>query len=77
MVSYTFLSISIYSIYFRWVFEKYDGVRGFWNPQKKTFYSRRGRMLPFPQEIIDAMPQDIFLDGELWYLYFRPPPPQQ
>ena len=20
-----------------------------------------------PQEVIDAMPQDVFLDGELWY----------
>jgi len=50
----------------RWLFEKYDGVRGFWNPLKKAFYSRHGKRLLLPQEIIDSMPDDIFLDGELW-----------
>jgi len=49
------------------MFEKYDGVRGFWNPLKKAFYSRIGNRLPLPQEVLDAMPQDMFLDGELWY----------
>ena len=49
------------------MFEKYDGVRGFWNPLKKAFFSRRGNRFTFPQEIIDAMPSDLFLDGELWY----------
>jgi len=54
----------------RWLFEKYDGVRGFWNPFKGAFYSRQGNQLTsIPQEIIDAMPQDLFLDGELWYMY--------
>jgi len=49
------------------MFEKYDGVRGFWNPLKKAFYSRLGNKLDrFPREIVDAMPNDIFLDGELW-----------
>jgi len=48
------------------MFEKYDGVRGFWNPHKKTFFSRRGKAFTFPQHIIDSMPTDIFLDGELW-----------
>lgn len=53
----------------RWIFEKYDGVRAFWNPKKKAFYSRHGkRFSSFPEEIIDSMPDDIFLDGELWYL---------
>jgi len=51
------------------VFEKYDGVRGFWNPVKKTFSSRSGNELHLPSEIINSMPTDIFLDGELWYLY--------
>lgn len=51
----------------RWVFEKYDGVRGFWNPLKQTFYSRNGNKLKLPQKIIDAMPKKpLFLDGELW-----------
>ena len=54
-------------IYFvRWMFEKYDGVRGFWNPVKRVFYSRKGKPLTLPQEIIDSMPNDLFLDGELW-----------
>jgi len=48
------------------MFEKYDGVRGFWNPIKKTFYSRHGRPFSFPHEVTDNMPSDIFLDGELW-----------
>jgi len=48
------------------MFEKYDGVRGFWNPIKKAFYSRKGnQFILFPQEIVDSMP-DVFLDGELW-----------
>ena len=50
----------------RWIFEKYDGVRAFWNPKKKTFYSRHGKKFSFPQKVIDAMPCNLFLDGELW-----------
>src|SRR4029079_14991607 len=50
----------------RWIFEKYDGVRGFWNPEQKAFYYRLGNRFAMPQEIINAMPDDIFLDGELW-----------
>jgi len=58
--------------YLRWMFEKYDGVRGFWNPIRKAFYSRRGRKLTLPQEILDKMPSgDVFLDGELWYVQFH------
>jgi len=52
----------------RWMFEKYDGVRAFWNPEKKQFYSRFGRAFNIPGRIIDAMPTDLFLDGEIWYL---------
>ena len=51
----------------RWLFEKYDGVRGFWNPHKKTMYSRKGNRINLPKEIVDTMPSDTFLDGELWY----------
>ena len=50
----------------RWMFEKYDGIRGFRNPKKRAFYSRLGNKFEIPQDIIDTMP-DIFLDGELWY----------
>jgi len=51
------------------MFEKYDGVRGFWNPLKRAFYSRQGNRFTFPQEILDAMPVDLFLDGELWCVF--------
>lgn len=50
------------------MFEKYDGVRGFWNPQTKALYSRRGKQIHIPQHITDEMPLDMFLDGELWYV---------
>jgi len=49
------------------MFEKYDGVRGFWNPERKRFFSRFGKRINnIPQHIIDSMPSDIFLDGEIW-----------
>jgi len=51
----------------RWLFEKYDGIRGFWNPLKHAFFSRFGNKLEIPQHIVDSMPEDTFLDGELWY----------
>ena len=51
------------------MFEKYDGVRAFWNPEKKAFYTRTGKTLKVPQDLIDEMP-NTFLDGEIWYLCF-------
>jgi len=60
-------SHSCYQFLFRWVFEKYDGIRGFWNPLKKAMFSRSGSRFDLPQEVIDDMPSDLFLDGELWY----------
>jgi ATP-dependent DNA ligase len=64
-----FLYMFLFSAYtYRWVFEKYDGVRGFWNPLKRLIYSRHGKPFNVPQKVIDAMPQDMFLDGELWYV---------
>jgi len=50
----------------RWLFEKYDGIRGFWNPKQKAIYSRLGNKFTVPQHILDGMPKDMFLDGELW-----------
>jgi DNA ligase 1 len=47
--------------------EKYDGVRAFWNPIKRTFFSRTGKPFAIPSHIVNAMPSDIFLDGEIWY----------
>ena len=52
---------------FRWMFEKYDGVRGFWNPSQRAFYSRTGSKFNLPSRIVDAMPTSTFLDGEFWY----------
>jgi DNA ligase-1 len=49
------------------MFEKYDGMRGFWHPHRKAFFSRGGNKLIVPSTITSAMP-DIMLDGELWYL---------
>lgn len=48
--------------------EKYDGVRFWWNPVKKTFTSRNGKPFTVPEDIIRMMP-NIFLDGELWEGY--------
>jgi len=72
LVSYSILIYNIgnrvsLSINTRWLFEKYDGVRGFWNPEKKAFFSRNGNKLPVPQEVIDSMPR-IYLDGEIWWV---------
>lgn len=61
------LSLSSDTLTTRWMFEKYDGVRGFWNPVKRAFYSRKGKVLPFPKDITESMPGDVFLDGEIWY----------
>jgi len=47
------------------MFEKYDGVRGFWNPKKKAFFSRYGKQFSLPENIVESMPP-ISLDGELW-----------
>ena len=57
----------------RWMFEKYDGVRGFWNPQQQLFFSRTGKTFDFPKFITDQMPH-IFLDGELWFVILFPSP---
>ena len=55
------------------MFEKYDGVRGFWNPSRKTMFSRRGNVVTLPADVINTLPKDILLDGELWYLLFYIP----
>jgi len=30
-------------------------------------FSRTGKQFDLPQAVIDDMPSDLFLDGELWY----------
>jgi hypothetical protein len=49
------------------MFEKYDGIRGFWNPLHRTFFSRTGKPFFICSSIISQMPS-IFLDGELWFV---------
>jgi len=49
------------------LFEKYDGIRGFWNPIKYAMYSRGGNKFDLPKEVLADMP-DTFVDGELWYV---------
>jgi len=61
-----FIVVYTYIIPYRWMFEKYDGIRAFWNPVKQSFYSRFGRKLDIPQYIVDTMPTHMFLDGEIW-----------
>lgn len=52
------------------MFEKYDGVRAFWHPAERTFYSRYGKPFVLPPQITEAMPPNIVLDGELWCVDF-------
>lgn len=51
------------------IFEKFDGVRGLWNPITRQFYSRWGRDLLIPQYISDTLPQNDWLDGEVLIKY--------
>ena len=48
-----------------WVSEKYDGVRGYWNGQKRQMYSRNGQVIALPQWLASQLP-NVSLDGELW-----------
>jgi hypothetical protein len=52
------------------MFEKYDGIRAFWNPLQRAFFSRGGKKFDLPSWIITSMP-NIFLDGELWYTMWK------
>lgn len=50
---------------FRWIFEKYDGVRAVWNGKRGNMYSRYGNVLPIPNFVTDSLPPNTFLDGEV------------
>jgi len=65
----SFMCFFLWAPVYRWMFEKYDGIRGFWNPLKKAFYSRYGKTFAIPDRILDVMPKDSFLEGEIWFLY--------
>jgi hypothetical protein len=67
-IFHSFQMVRLTIQYSRWMFEKYDGMRGFWNPHRKLFFSRSGKIFIFPTFITSMMP-DLFLDGELWYVH--------
>src|SRR5689334_11937190 len=47
----------------RWISEKMDGVRGYWDGTK--FFSRHGNPIQTPHWFVERFPV-IPLDGELW-----------
>src|SRR4051812_15121202 len=48
----------------RWISEKMDGIRAYWDGQK--LLSRQGKEIAAPREILLGLPKGIALDGELW-----------
>lgn len=51
-------------VQFWWMSEKLDGVRALWNG--KELLSRQGNQFFAPQFILDELPKDMVLDGELY-----------
>lgn len=52
---------------FRWMSEKYDGVRALWDGEH--FFSRNFKELTIPDYIKLTIPK-VPLDGEIWYAKF-------
>lgn len=48
----------------RWMSEKMDGIRGYWNGE--NLLSRNGNTLDFPEWFVEGFPTHVALDGELW-----------
>ena len=49
----------------RWMSEKFDGIRAYWNC--KILISRHGNKILTPSWFIEEFPkEEITLDGELW-----------
>ena len=48
----------------RWISEKLDGVRAFWNGS--MLISRHGSKMKCPGWFVEQLPKDFSLDGELW-----------
>ena len=47
-------------------FEKHDGLRGLWKPDKKAFFSKSNKIINAPPFVIEQMSNvEIELDGEL------------
>src|SRR5271165_5767240 len=51
-------------ILIRWMSEKLDGVRGYWNGQ--TMISKHGKEIMCPVWFIEELPKNTSLDGEFW-----------
>jgi len=49
-----------------WMGEKFDGIRGCWNPNLRLIYSRQGKRINILEMWYKHMPS-CFLDGELWH----------
>ncbi len=64
---YTLLYNSLNSI--RWVSEKFDGIRAYWNGKEKMFFAN-GKQIKVPSFFTKGLPFHP-LDGELWYKYLR------
>ena len=59
------VTISVYRVEcFRWISEKMDGFRAYWNGEK--LLSRGGNELPCPKWFVDGLPLGTKLDGEIW-----------
>jgi DNA ligase-1 len=52
----------------RFMTEKFDGVRLYWNGS--SFYTRQGKRVKVPETVTSQLP-DIPLDGELWFVVFK------
>ena len=48
-----------------WVSEKYDGVRGYWDAERREMHSRNGMVIALPEWFKKQLPA-VSLDGELW-----------
>lgn len=48
----------------RWITEKMDGVRTYWDGQ--SLWTRQGKQVKAPKEFVRGLPDDKLLDGELW-----------
>lgn len=48
-----------------WISEKYDGVRGYWDAERREMRSRNGTVIALPEWFKKQLPA-VSLDGELW-----------
>ncbi|KAI9101009.1 hypothetical protein DFS34DRAFT_451416 [Phlyctochytrium arcticum] len=49
-----------------WMSEKLDGVRALWDPSVQGLVSRGGLVYDPPEWFKKYLPNDLYLDGELW-----------